>query len=47
MKKKENNYYKPVEVSNIWSNNYTECKCNGFKNETLSVEEYLNKLGHI
>ena len=43
-KKKEKKYYKPVEVINIWSNNYTEYKCNGVKNETLSVEEYIHKI---
>ena len=40
----EKNYYRPVKVSNFWSNNYIEYKCNGNKNETLSVEEYLNKI---
>ena len=40
----EENYYKPVRVSNFWSNNYIEYKSNGDKNKTLSVEEYLNKI---
>ena len=40
----EKNYYRPVKVSNFWSNNYIEYKCNGNKNKTLSVEEYLNKI---
>ena len=42
MKKK--NYYKPVRVSNFWSNNYIEYQNNSDKNKTLSVEEYLNKI---
>ena len=42
--KEEENYYKPVRVSNFWSNNYIEYKSNGDKNKTLSVEEYLNKI---
>ena len=41
---KEENYYKPVRVSNFWSNNYIEYERNGDKNETLLVEEYLNKI---
>ena len=44
MKKKEENYYKPVRVSNFWSNNYIEQESNGDKNKRLSVEEYLNKI---
>ena len=39
----EENYYKPVRVSNFWSNNYTEYESNGDKNKT-SVQEYLNKI---
>ena len=38
------NYYKPVRLSNFWSNNYIEYKSNGDRNKTLSVEEYLNKI---
>ena len=40
----EENYYKPVRVSNFWSNNYIEYESNGDRNKTLSVEEYLNKI---
>ena len=40
----EENYYKPIGVSNFWSNNYIEYKINGDRNKTLSVEEYLNKI---
>ena len=32
------------EISNFWSNNYTECESNGDRNNTLSIEEYLNKI---
>ena len=39
MRKK--NYYKPVTVSNFWSNRYIEYDD---RNKTLSVEEYLNKI---
>ena len=40
----EENYYKPVKVSNFWSNNYIEYKSNDDRNKTLSLEEYLNKI---
>ena len=39
----EENYYKPLRVSNFWSNNYIEYKSSRDRNKTLSVEEYLNK----
>ena len=39
----EESYYKPVRVSNFWSNNYIEYESNSDKNKTLSAEEYLNK----
>ena len=42
--KQEETYYKTVRVNNVQSNNYTEYKCNGYKNKVLSVEEYLNKI---
>ena len=42
--KEEENYYKPVRVSNFWSNNYIEYESNGDRNKALSVEEYLNKI---
>ena len=38
----EEDYYKPVRVSNFWSNNYIEYEINSDRNKTLSVEEYLN-----
>ena len=40
----EENYYKPVRVSNFWSNNSIEYESIGDINKTLSVEEYLNKI---
>ena len=40
----EEDYYKPVRVSNFWSNNYIEDKSNGDRNKTLSIEDYLNKI---
>ena len=43
----EENYYKPVRVSNFWSNSYIEYESNGDRNKTLSVEEYLNKISRI
>ena len=43
----EENYYKPISVSNFWSNNYIAYKSSTDRNKTLSVEEYLNKLDHI
>ena len=42
--KEEENYYKPVRVSNFWSNSYIEYKSNGDRNKTPSVEEYPNKV---
>ena len=38
-KEVEENYYKPVKVSNFWSSNYIEYESNGDKNKTLSVED--------
>ena len=40
----EENYYKPVRVRNVWSNNYIECENTGDSNKTLSVDKYLNKI---
>ena len=41
--KEEENYHKPERVNNFWSNNYIEYESNDDRNETLSVEEYLNR----
>ena len=35
----EENYYKPVKVSNFWSNNYLEKERYGDINKTLLVKE--------
>ena len=35
----EENYYKPVRVSNVLSSNYIEHESNADKNKTLSLEE--------
>ena len=43
-KEEEENCQKPVRLSNFQSNNCIECKSNGERNKTLSVEEYLNKV---
>ena len=37
----QEDYYKPRSVGNFWSNNYIEYKCNGDRNKTLTIEEYL------
>ena len=42
--KEEGTYYKPVRVTNFWSNNYIEYESYDEKNKTLSVEKYLNKI---
>ena len=39
----EKSFYKPVRVSNFWSNNYIEYESDRDRKKTLSVEEYLNK----
>ena len=40
----EKNCYRPIRVSNFWSNNYIEYESNGDRNKILSAEEYLNKI---
>ena len=48
----EENYYKPIRVSNFQSGNYIEHESNGYRNKCLtsitvtfiSVEEYLSKI---
>ena len=37
----DKNYYKPVSVGDLWSNNYIEYESNGDRNKALSIEEYL------
>ena len=36
-------YYKTVTLGNCWSNNYIEYESNGYRNKTLSIEQYVNK----
>ena len=43
--KKKKKTFKPVSVINFWSNNYIEYESNCDRNKTISVEEYLNKVG--
>ena len=40
----EENYYKPVRVSNFWSNNYLEYESSDNRNKTLPVEEHFDKI---
>ena len=42
--KEEEIYYKPVRVYNFWSNNYIENESNSDRDQTQSVEQYLNKI---
>ena len=42
----EENYYKPVKFANSYSNNYIEYGSNDDRNETLSIEEYLNEISY-
>ena len=36
--------YKPVTVSNFWSNNYIEYESKSDRNKRRSLEKYLNKI---
>ena len=40
----EKKNYKPISVSNFWSNNYIEQESNSDKNKILSVKKHLNKI---
>ena len=40
----EENYYKPVRVSNFCSNSYIKYESISDKNKTLSVKKYLKKI---
>ena len=44
LEKEEVNYYKPVRVGNLWSNNYIERESNEDRNQALLIEEDLNKI---
>ena len=39
----DEDYCKPLRVSNFWSNNYIKCESNGDKNKTMSIEEEFDK----
>ena len=43
-KEKKGNYYKPVPVSNFWSNNYINY---GSNSEEYQLKNILIKLDHI
>ena len=43
LKLENEDYYKPIRVSNFYSNNYIKHESNGNRNKNLSSEEYLNK----
>ena len=40
----EENHYKPIRVSNFWSNNDVEYESKGDSNKALPVEEFLSKI---
>ena len=40
----EEDYYKPVNVGNFWSNNYNEYESDGDRYKVLSIKAYLNKI---
>ena len=44
LKLENEDYYKPIRVSNFYSNNYIKHESNGNRNKNLSSKEYLNKL---
>ena len=37
-------FYKLVRVDNFWSRNYIEYESIRYRNKTLSIEEYFNKI---
>ena len=37
-------YYKPVQVNNFWSKKYIDYQSNSDRYQTLSVEEYLDRV---
>ena len=41
------NYYKPVRVSNFWSNNYIESKVLVIEKKHYQLKNILTKLDHI
>ena len=45
--KEEENYYRPIRVSNFWSNNYIEYESNGDRIKHHQLKNILIKLEHI
>ena len=43
----QENYYKPVRVSNFWSKNYIECKLMVIKIKHYQLKNILIKSDHI
>ena len=43
----EENYYKPVRVSNFWSKNYIKYESNSDRNNIYQLKNILIKLYHI
>ena len=43
-KEEEEDYYKPKKVDKFYSDNFILHQIRDNKNETLSIEEYLNKI---
>ena len=41
---KEDDYYIPIRIGNIWNNNYVEYESNRDKNKNLSLKEYLSEI---
>ena len=41
---KEDDYYIPIRIGNIWNNNYIEYESNSDKNKNLSLKEYLSEI---
>ena len=42
--KQNDDYYKPISVSNFWNNNYIEDESSGDKNKNRLLREYLDKI---
>ena len=42
--KENESYYKSVRIGNFWSKKYIKYECNGDRNKTLLLREYLDKI---
>ena len=42
--KQNDDYYKPISVSNFWNNNYIEDESSGDKNKNRLLRECLDKI---